>query len=600
MVAGLDGFSWFGLVVYIVVMGLVIRGITISVPAIISRPLRRMLVALRVLDPLPSRDQPPSPKLDLDGAAVPSSATSRSPSVAAKGVDTSPSIVNGKTAAPRSEDPRWKLVLDLRTAPVTGVVLLLITTTIDGSVLRLGIVGDESVRPYDVLVLFFSLAYISTALDSTGGLRSLAFWISQKTARAPKASVGGDKVASGFTLFTVLYIFWFGSGLFVGNDPIVLSGTAFLGYFTRVTGIANPTAWIFSQFQAANIASAALVSSNPTNVLIAGAFRLNFLTGFTANTIFPTLVTAVAGFALLVLVFTQIEPRAKDSMSNKVGQQYIPTHLLPPDVNPRSALLDPAGALFHSGLMAVTLGLLVGTSFLHVEVWMITLPAGVVAFLRDLVSEIRRRPDQQEEIEMVIPGSTRVDTPARKSLPAFVRAFKKRFPTTARTIAHLPFSLVLFAGGIFVLSRAMTTLGWTPIFATWLARICVNPPAAVFFLGYFVAFVMCPLFGTNIGATILAVEILRDTNFVNAPHVVADRRILHGAVFSTAMATNVGAFSWTLSSSLAGLLWVSILQQKGITVTNKDFAKWNMLFLPALSTLSSAAVLLQTYFFPLE
>ncbi|KAK4045966.1 hypothetical protein OIV83_006477 [Microbotryomycetes sp. JL201] len=591
MVAGLDGFSWFGLVVYVAVMGLVIRGVTIPVPASVSRPLRQLLISARILDPIAASLRSSSGTLDDPATATPSGTIPP----AGKDISRSPSTLNGTKGLQTRENPRWKLVLDLRSAPVTGVILLLITTTIDGSVLRLGIVGDESVRPYDVLVLFFSLAYISTALDSTGGLRSLAFWISQKTAKAPKAGVSGDKVASGFTLFTVLYAFWFGSGLFVGNDPIVLSGTAFLGYFTRVTGIANPTAWIFSQFQAANIASAALVSSNPTN-----AFHLNFLTGFTANTIFPTLVTAIAGFALLVLVFAKIHPRAKDTMFNKTGQQYIPKHLLPPDVSPRSALLDPAGALFHSGLMAVTLGLLVGTSFLRVEVWMITLPAGVLAFARDIASEIRKQPDQQEQIEMVVPGTKKAEVSRRNSLPALVRAFKRRFPTTARTIAHLPFSLVLFAGGIFVLSRAMTTLGWTPIFATWLARICVNPPAAVFFLGYFVAFVMCPLFGTNIGATILAVEILRDPNFANAAHVVADRRIMHGAIFSTAMATNIGAFSWTLSSSLAGLLWVTILQQKGITVTNKDFAKWNMLFLPALSTLSSAAILLQTYFFPLQ
>lgn len=111
-------------------------------------------------------------------------------------------------------------------------------------------------------------------------------------------------------------MFWFVAGVLVGNDPIVLSGTAFLGYFTRVTGITTPTAWIFSQFMAANVASAALVSSNPTNVLIAGvsfelsprwprlgarliiltsaqAFELNFLTGFTAYTILPCVITCV-------------------------------------------------------------------------------------------------------------------------------------------------------------------------------------------------------------------------------------------------------------------------------------------------------------------
>lgn len=41
--------------------------------------------------------------------------------------------------------------------------------------------------------------------------------------------------------------------MIVGNDPVVLSGTAFLAYMTRVAGIVPPTAWIFAQFSAANI-----------------------------------------------------------------------------------------------------------------------------------------------------------------------------------------------------------------------------------------------------------------------------------------------------------------------------------------------------------
>src|SRR3978361_2379965 len=56
---------------------------------------------------------------------------------------------------------RLHISLSLTTAPVIAVILLLATTTIHGSTIRLGIVGDENVKPYDVLVLFISLAYIS-------------------------------------------------------------------------------------------------------------------------------------------------------------------------------------------------------------------------------------------------------------------------------------------------------------------------------------------------------------------------------------------------------------------------------------------------------
>lgn len=56
-------------------------------------------------------------------------------------------------------------------------------------------------------------AYISIALDGTGALEAIAFWVSQK---------GGS---SGLRLFTYLYTFFLGVGCIVGNDPLILSGT---------------------------------------------------------------------------------------------------------------------------------------------------------------------------------------------------------------------------------------------------------------------------------------------------------------------------------------------------------------------------------------
>jgi hypothetical protein len=126
-----------------------------------------------------------------------------------------------------SEDPpeRWHISLSLETAPFIGVILLLATTTIDGSVIRLGIAGEDGIRPYDVLALFIILvreftprpppplpmcltlskAYIATALDATGALRALAFWVAQK---------GGS---SGPLLHFYLYCFFFVCGVIFGN-----------------------------------------------------------------------------------------------------------------------------------------------------------------------------------------------------------------------------------------------------------------------------------------------------------------------------------------------------------------------------------------------
>jgi len=58
---------------------------------------------------------------------------------------------------------RMYFKLGLETAPVIGVLLLLASTCIPGSVVRDGIVGSEGVRPYDIMTLF--LSFVSSPLS---------------------------------------------------------------------------------------------------------------------------------------------------------------------------------------------------------------------------------------------------------------------------------------------------------------------------------------------------------------------------------------------------------------------------------------------------
>jgi hypothetical protein len=150
--------------------------------------------------------------------------------------------------------------------------------------------------------------------------------------------------------------------------------------------------------------------------------------------------------------------------------------------------------------MAVTLIVLIGTSFVAggaVQVWMVTAPAGIIALLRDIWSERNYRPtsstpidDAGSVIEMVDALQAKppsIVVPRRRiSLPTFLHYLQSRFPTTSNTVNHLPLSLLPFAGGIFILARALTALGWTSIFAGWLAKICINPAATIFFRRYIV------------------------------------------------------------------------------------------------------------------
>jgi Na+/H+ antiporter NhaD/arsenite permease-like protein len=62
------------------------------------------------------------------------------------------------------------------------------------------------------------------------------------------------------------------------------------------------------------------------------------------------------------------------------------------------------------------------------------------------------------------------------------------------------------------------------------------------------------------------------------------------AAIALAVASNIGAVSFTYSASLAGLLWRAILKQKGIFIGQRTFAFWNTLPLVAMGAVGLAVV----------
>lgn len=256
------------------------------------------------------------------------------------------------------------------------------------------------------MVFFITLAYIAISIDASGLIRWLAFKVLQR---------GGE---NGRRLFFYLYTFFFVLTGLVGNDPTVLSGSPFLAYMTRVSAnIKSPRAWIFSQFAMANIGSAILVSSNPTNLVLAGAFGIKFI-HYTANVIVPVVATVIVLFPILLFgVF-----RNKDLVPLKIEQHELPEEAkLRQPVNPNiprnapnsnlhgpeeskeereereqlasleeimNPYLDKTSATVGAVIMAATLitilALNAATNGSDIPVFYITLPAAVVMLCWDL------------------------------------------------------------------------------------------------------------------------------------------------------------------------------------------------------------------------
>lgn len=296
---------------------------------------------------------------------------------------------------------KFRFPMNFLTAPLVADLFLLAILAIGREEVYGGTIEANNIKPYDIMLFFISLAYIAISIDASGLIRWLAFKVLQK---------GGG---AGHRLFLYLYAFFFILGGFIGNDPIILSGTAFLAYMTRVSSnIVHPRAWIHTQFAIANIASAILVSSNPTNLVLAGAFEISF-TEYTANMIVPVVVTAIVLFPfLLYIIFNDekfipskinIHDLPEEVKAKKPVNPNIPNargkaeeeenlHIndeqgkllsLEEIMNP---FLDIGGAAFGAAIMAATLVTLIVLNATSKEypVFYVTLPAAIVMLLWDI------------------------------------------------------------------------------------------------------------------------------------------------------------------------------------------------------------------------
>ena len=175
----------------------------------------------------------------------------------------------------------------------------------------------------------------------------------------------------------------------------------------------------------------------------------------------------------------------------------------------------------------------------------------------------------------------------KSKLRSITNSFVSTFPIFTGTLRRLPYALLPFALSQFILVEALSYTGWINVFSNWLAIVVgFSLPATVFVVGV-VSIVLCNCSGTNIGATILLVKVLRHPNFADRAGIPPKLRI--GGMLALAVGSNIGAVSFTFSASLAGiltvnflllitgLLWRGILLQKGIKVTGVEFVKWNML-----------------------
>jgi arsenical pump membrane protein len=416
------------------------------------------------------------------------------------------------------------IVLNMVTVPLAVIFVLFVWGVIDYSTLLSGFFGSGSIVPWEILLLFFSVAYVSISADASG----IFDWVAAKAISV----VGG----SGWKLFFFVFLFSSILTILTSNDIVILTLTPIIFYLSRYAKI-NVIPLLFAQFYAANTASMFFLIGNPTNIIVSNAFGFSFWEYVQVMGL-PTIVALFVLAALLVILF---------------GHQV--THRFELKRSIHFFLPSRTNALISSVLLV---GMLISLSVAHLAslpLWFITLLFATLMLGKDLFRQYAH-----DIIEK------------RHKRNYFQRWFEKEYGSARVIVRRMPTQLFFFIAAMFILVSGLNEVGIVDFFAKRLVQFSIDLPTTILSMGVLSAFLANII--NNQPMTIFLSHVLTSESFQRIP-VLWQK----GSAFALVIGSNLGA-NLTLLGALAGLLWKDILKEKGIIISYKDFLLKGLVIVP--------------------
>ncbi len=224
---------------------------------------------------------------------------------------------------------------------VIGAILMILFKQITLKDIYNDFFKNETISPIKILILFFTMTFISVVCDNLGFFNYLAY----------KATNMGK--SSQLKLFTILFILISIVTIFTSNDIIILTFTPFIINFTKRSNI-SPIPYLIMEFSAANTSSMALIVGNPTNIVLASANNISFLEYFKTMWLI-TLVSSITLYVLLIVIF-------KKQLSAKIG---IENNSNKPVLNKFLVSISITILLLSTILLAIS-------NYINIEMYLIT------------------------------------------------------------------------------------------------------------------------------------------------------------------------------------------------------------------------------------
>jgi len=376
--------------------------------------------------------------------------------------------------------------------PLLGALILMACLLISPKEIFSGLTASTAINPIKILVLFLSMTVLSIFLDETGFFKWLA------NAVLKKAGSGQIK------LFTALYVTVSLVTIFTSNDIVILTFTPFICYFAKNAKV-DPIPYLVSCFVAANTCSMLLIIGNPTNIYLATSSGIDFVQYLKVMAL-PTLFAAVTAYVVMFLLFRKTLKTPISGTAEKISIEQKPL-------------------LFITlGLLAVTTVLLVISSYINIEMWLIACVSVGALIIIVLAFALIKREKPKE---------------------------------LGQTLARTPWELVPFVIAMFIMVLALDK--------------------------YEVTMKLGNLLGTRNTIIIFGIVSVLFANLVNnIPMSVLFTSILLSSsvpasgVFATIIGSNIGAFL-TPVGALAGIMWLSILKKNNINFSFLSFLKYGII-----------------------
>ena len=242
-----------------------------------------------------------------------------------------------------------------------GAIILICFQQVDFNDIKNEFINNSSINPLKILILFFSMTFISIFLDEVGFFKLIAIKILSK--------VNNKQI----TLFICLYFLVAILTIFTSNDIIVLTFTPFICYFCKNAGI-NPLPYLVGIFISSNTYSMMFIIGNPTNIYLATSQGIDFISYFKIMFI-PTILSGLIEFIILILLFRK-----------KLNDKILSREIEKQEYNKFLIIIG----LIH---LFICLIFLIISSYLNIEMYLISLVSAlsllIISFVYFIVKKIK-------------------------------------------------------------------------------------------------------------------------------------------------------------------------------------------------------------------